>query len=168
MGATLEAHNKTNCVTMFIIEAISRSKELDRNMKNADFKNVLIEMPLYGLPISIKESSKVKGYDQTRGYARELRNFAREDGVMIKQLHKAGAIPFVLTNVPQSLLTITCINPIYGTTCNPYNRSRTCGGSSGGEAALIATGGSFMGIGSDVGGSIRIPAHFSKNQKHKK
>uniref|UniRef100_A0AC35GPE8 Amidase domain-containing protein n=1 Tax=Panagrolaimus sp. PS1159 TaxID=55785 RepID=A0AC35GPE8_9BILA len=161
MGAALDSHNKTNCVTMFIIEAISRSKELDRNMKNADLKNILIEMPLYGLPISIKETSKVKGYDQTRGYARELRNYAKEDGVMIKQLQKAGAIPFVLTNIPQSLLTITCVNPIYGTTCNPYNSSRTCGGSSGGEAALISTNGSIMGIGSDVGGSIRIPAHFS-------
>ena len=86
---------------------------------------------------------------------------AADDGITVSQIRQAKALPFVLTNVPQSLLTITCINPIYGTTTNPFNSSRTCGGSSGGEAALIASGGSLIGLGSDVGGSIRIPAHFS-------
>lgn len=71
-----------------------------------------------------------------------------------------GGIPFVLTNVPQSMLSFSCVNPIYGTTTNPYASTRTCGGSSGGEAALISLGGSIIGIGTDVGGSIRYPCHF--------
>lgn len=72
-----------------------------------------------------------------------------------------GGIPFVMTNVPQSMLSFSCINPIYGTTTNTYASTRTCGGSSGGEAALISSGGSIIGIGSDIGGSIRFPCHFS-------
>lgn len=71
-----------------------------------------------------------------------------------------GAIPFVLTNVPQTLLTYSCENPVFGTTLNPLSADRTSGGSSGGEGALIASGGSLVGIGSDIGGSIRIPASF--------
>ena len=71
-----------------------------------------------------------------------------------------GAIPFVLTNVPQTLLTYSCENPVYGSTSNPLSKDRTSGGSSGGEGALIGTGGSLVGIGSDIGGSIRIPAAF--------
>ncbi|KHJ83663.1 Amidase, partial [Oesophagostomum dentatum] len=72
-----------------------------------------------------------------------------------------GFVPFVQTNVPQSLLSYSCGNPIYGTTNTPSDPSRTCGGSSGGEAALLAADGSLIGIGGDVGGSIRIPCHFT-------
>ncbi|GMR57879.1 hypothetical protein PMAYCL1PPCAC_28074, partial [Pristionchus mayeri] len=72
-----------------------------------------------------------------------------------------GMIPFCQTNVPTTLLTYTCGNSIYGTTSSPHSRSRTCGGSSGGEGALIGAGGSLAGMGSDVGGSVRIPAAFS-------
>ncbi|VDL75786.1 unnamed protein product [Nippostrongylus brasiliensis] len=70
-------------------------------------------------------------------------------------------IPFVQTNVPQSLLSYHCSNPVYGTTSNPLDKERTPGGSSGGESAIIAAGGSIIGIGGDVGGSIRIPCHFT-------
>ena len=76
------------------------------------------------------------------------------------RLKKMGAVPFCLTNVPQSLQSYGCSNPIYGVTCHPKDPHRTPGGSSGGEACLIAGGGSILGIGSDVGGSLRIPAHF--------
>ncbi|VDN59319.1 unnamed protein product [Dracunculus medinensis] len=72
-----------------------------------------------------------------------------------------GGVPFVLTNVPQSLLSYSCLNPIYGTTINAYKCDRTAGGSSGGEGSLIACGGSIIGIGGDVGGSLRFPAHFN-------
>ena len=67
----------------------------------------------------------------------------------------------MLTNVPQCLLTYSCSNPIYGTTCCVTDKNRTSGGSSGGEGALIGSGGSIIGIGSDVGGSIRYPCHFN-------
>lgn len=71
-----------------------------------------------------------------------------------------GAIPFCLTNVPQTMNTYACSNPVYGMTTHPLDQERTPGGSSGGEACLIAMGGSILGLGSDVGGSLRIPAHF--------
>ena len=71
-----------------------------------------------------------------------------------------GAVPFCLTNVPQTMLSYGCSNPVYGVTCHPKDPHRTPGGSSGGEACLIAGGGSILGVGSDVGGSLRIPAHF--------
>jgi Asp-tRNA(Asn)/Glu-tRNA(Gln) amidotransferase A subunit family amidase len=82
------------------------------------------------------------------------------DSVIVEHLQELGAIIFVLTNVPQTLLTYSCENPVYGSTCHPLDKNRTSGGSSGGEGALIASGGSIVGIGSDIGGSIRIPASF--------
>ncbi|KAK5977926.1 Fatty-acid amide hydrolase 1, partial [Trichostrongylus colubriformis] len=96
----------------------------------------------------------------TLGYVQELYKPSKTNAVLIDQLLHHGAIPFVHTNVPQSLVSYGCSNPIYGSTTNPYNLERVPGGSSGGEAALIATGGSILGIGSDVGGSIRIPSTF--------
>ena len=75
-------------------------------------------------------------------------------------MRELGAIPFCLTNIPQTMLSYACSNPVYGCTTNPFDSQRTPGGSSGGEACLIAQGGSILGIGSDVGGSLRIPAHF--------
>ena len=71
-----------------------------------------------------------------------------------------GAIPFCLTNVPQTMVSYACSNPVFGVTTNPLDKNRTPGGSSGGEACLIAMGGSILGLGSDIGGSLRIPAHF--------
>ncbi|RCN25666.1 hypothetical protein ANCCAN_28619 [Ancylostoma caninum] len=80
---------------------------------------------------------------------------------MVQQIKLLGMVPFVQTNVPQSLLSYSCSNPVYGTTSNPLDKARTPGGSSGGESAIIAAGGSIIGIGGDVGGSIRIPCHFT-------
>lgn len=73
----------------------------------------------------------------------------------------AGAIPFVKTNIPQTMMSFVCSNPVFKTTTNPYNPLYTCGGSSGGEAALLAMDGSAIGFGSDIGGSLRIPPHYS-------
>ena len=77
-----------------------------------------------------------------------------------QRMKDLGAIPFCLTNVPQTMMSYGCSNPVFGMTTNPYDKKRTPGGSSGGEACLIAMGGSIVGLGSDVGGSLRIPAHF--------
>ena len=75
-------------------------------------------------------------------------------------MRKLGAIPFCLTNIPQTMVSYACSNPIFGITTHPLDKERTPGGSSGGEACLIAMGGSILGLGSDIGGSLRIPAHF--------
>ena len=75
-------------------------------------------------------------------------------------LKKQGAVPFVRTNVPQTMLSYECSNPLYGLTVNPHDPTRIPGGSSGGEAALVGGGGSILGMGTDIGGSVRIPAHM--------
>lgn len=78
----------------------------------------------------------------------------------MKQLISLGAIPIVKTNVPQTLFAFECNNPVWGRSTNPYNSKYTCGGSTGGEGALLAMDGSAIGIGSDIGGSLRIPAAY--------
>ncbi|XP_032074829.1 fatty-acid amide hydrolase 1-like isoform X2 [Thamnophis elegans] len=115
---------------------------------------------LYGVPVSIKESINCKGYDTTLGFAKHLFQPAAEDAVVVQVLKHQGAIPFVKTNVPQSLLNYDCSNPIFGATVHPLNPTKSPGGSSGGEGALIKSEGSILGIGTDIAGSIRIPSAF--------
>lgn len=102
----------------------------------------------------------MKGHDATAGFAQYLNQPSDRDSALVTVLKSLGAIPFVLTNVPQSMMSIGCSNPIYGVTTNPFDSGRTAGGSSGGEGALLGLRGSPLGIGTDVGGSVRIPAHF--------
>jgi Asp-tRNA(Asn)/Glu-tRNA(Gln) amidotransferase A subunit family amidase len=78
----------------------------------------------------------------------------------VTQILAAGGIPIVKTNVPQTMFAFECSNPLWGRTTNPYNDKFTCGGSSGGEAALLAMDGSAIGLGGDIGGSLRIPAAY--------
>lgn len=82
------------------------------------------------------------------------------DTPVIQILKEAGAVLYVQSNVPQTLMSNECSNPIYYATLNPWNTSRTSGGSSGGEAVLLATGASPLGVGTDIGGSARIPSHY--------
>uniref|UniRef100_A0A0K0FHU2 fatty acid amide hydrolase n=1 Tax=Strongyloides venezuelensis TaxID=75913 RepID=A0A0K0FHU2_STRVS len=152
------ANDELNCICEFIEKSKEIAIYLTSKYSNYEERK---KLPLYGLPISIKECETVAGCHSTRGYGFNLDNISTENSVGIKILIDAGAIPFVTTNVPQSLLTFTCSNPIYGVTRNPHNLDCTPGGSSGGEAALIAKNGSILGIGGDVGGSIRIPAAYS-------
>lgn len=79
---------------------------------------------------------------------------------LVTFIREAGGIPFVKTNVPQTLLSFECANPVWGVTSNPYSKDHTPGGSSGGEAAILAMDGAAIGWGSDIGGSLRIPAHY--------
>ena len=116
--------------------------------------------PLSGLPVSIKDQYDQRGTLNTCGMMSRLSKPVSEDGLLVELLRDAGAIPFVRTNVPQLLLLPESVNRIYGATRNPWHRDRSCGGSSGGEAALLAARGSAIGVGTDIGGSVRIPAHF--------
>ena len=79
---------------------------------------------------------------------------------LVKQFQAAGAVIIAKTNVPQTMLSFECSNPLFGRTSNPYSDKHTSGGSSGGEAALLAMSGSALGVGSDIGGSLRIPASY--------
>ena len=114
--------------------------------------------PLHGLPISIKDQANMKGCDSTCGLACRTFEPKESDGVLVAVARAAGAVPFVRTSVPQLLMLPETFNAIWGTASNPYDLARTPGGSSGGEGALIGARGSPLGLGTDVGGSIRIPA----------
>ncbi|MCA9187434.1 MAG: amidase [Planctomycetales bacterium] len=116
-------------------------------------------LPLHGVPITVKEMFDVKGTPTTVGILARRRHVATDDAVMVRRLRNAGAIILGKTNVPQLALMIETDNPVYGRTNNPWNVERSPGGSSGGEAAIIAAGGSPLGLGSDGAGSIRQPAH---------
>lgn len=114
--------------------------------------------PLEGLPISVKDHVTMRGFDDTCGLAAKCSKPAAEDGIIVKLLRDAGAIPFVRSNVPQCLMVPETDNFIWGRALNPWAAGRTPGGSSGGEGALVSARCSPLGLGTDIGGSIRIPA----------
>ncbi|KAH9897880.1 general amidase GmdA [Cubamyces lactineus] len=153
------AQDLTNCLTeVFFDEGLRRAQELDRHLEETGE----VVGPLHGVPVSIKDHILVKGHDTATGYAAwAFQTVAEKDAVAVNILRKAGAVIYVKTANPQTLLAIETNNNIYGRTLNPYNRSLTPGGSSGGESALIAVHGSPLGIGTDIGGSIRIPAAYT-------
>jgi fatty acid amide hydrolase len=115
--------------------------------------------PLHGVPVTIKEMFDVAGTATTVGLSARAEQRAAADAFPVSRLRRAGAIILGKTNVAQLGMMFESDNPLYGRTNNPWNLARTSGGSSGGEAALIAAGGSPLGLGSDGGGSIRHPSH---------
>src|ERR1039457_1079744 len=117
--------------------------------------------PLHGVPISIKSSFTVEGLRCEAGTRLRAGFVARQDAVLVTRLKNAGAIVLGTTNTPELLMAWETDNLLYGRTNSPWDLTRTPGGSSGGEAAAIASGCSAGGAGSDGGGSIRVPAHFS-------
>lgn len=117
--------------------------------------------PLHGVPITIKETLDLVDTPSTFGLQSRASIPATQDDVYVERIRKAGAIILGKTNVAQLLLYIESDNPVYGRTNNPWNLDRSPGGSSGGQAAIIAAGGSPLGLGTDIGGSIRAPSTFS-------
>uniref|UniRef100_A0A8C2J0L9 Fatty-acid amide hydrolase 1 n=1 Tax=Cyprinus carpio TaxID=7962 RepID=A0A8C2J0L9_CYPCA len=150
MEKALEVNKNLNCSTEILMESVAQLKDINTQKKGL----------LYGVPISIKDNVAYEGRDTSCGVVSKLDEPALVDSVVVKVLKKQGAIPFIKTNIPQGLLNYDCSNPIYGQTLNPCNLQKTSGGSSGGEGALIGGGGSILGLGTDIGGSIRIPASF--------
>ncbi len=116
--------------------------------------------PLHGVPMTLKDGHATKGMRTTCGYEPLAGYVPSEDGTVAARLKAAGAIIFGKTNVSPLLGNIQADNPIFGRTNNPWNTERTSGGSSGGAAAALAVGMTPLEIGSDLAGSIRIPAHF--------
>ncbi|KAM4722932.1 uncharacterized protein WCC33_009119 [Rhinophrynus dorsalis] len=145
-----EVNKELNCLTDFLPECEAQLQEVKKQDKGL----------LYGVPISLKDNVGYKGHDSHCGLVHFLGLVEPEDSVIVQVLKKQGAIPFVKTNIPQSMINFDCSNSIYGQTVNPHNHKKTCGGSSGGEAALIAGGGAILGVGTDVLGSIRMPCSF--------
>ena len=123
--------------------------------------------PLAGLPMTIKEPYEVEGFHATAGIP-ELKNYrSTADAVAVARLRAAGAVIWGKTNVPLAASDHQSYNPLHGITRNPWNTERTVGGSSGGAAAALAAGFTSLELGSDIGGSIRIPAHFCRVWGHK-
>ncbi len=135
-------------------QAIAEAKKCDEQTK----EDVGL---LHGVPISMKESFHVAGMKTTGGLLARKNHIEKEDAEVVHRLKKEGAIILGKTNTPTLCFCQETDNKLYGRTNNPWNLERTAGGSSGGEGALIAIGGAAVGVGSDIGGSIRFPAHFN-------
>jgi len=123
--------------------------------------------PLFGVPTTTKESFDIAGLPSTRGHVAARDTLARTSSIAIRRLEAAGAVIFGKTNVPVDLADWQSYNPVYGTTSNPWNTDHTPGGSSGGSAAALAAGLTGLEIGTDIGGSIRVPAHYCGVYGHK-
>ena len=148
-----ENHQKLNAATQIFAEsALLQAKEITNSTKEQRGK-------LEGIPISIKESIGIKGEEVTAGSIRMPAKKIEQDALVIKKLKQEGAIIVARSNTPEFSFAHETKSPRYGVTNNPYLQTHIPGGSSGGEASLVASGGSVLGIATDIGGSIRYPAH---------
>ncbi|KAH9886797.1 amidase [Xylariomycetidae sp. FL2044] len=136
-------------------DAIQRARELDEIYARTG----AVVGPLHGVPMTFKECFHFRGYDSTNGYmSRAQRPSDRTSPLPALLVREAGAVVLAKTNVPQTMLVAEADNNVFGRTRNPVHARLTCGGSSGGEGACQAFRGSALGLGTDVGGSVRIPA----------
>lgn len=141
---------------------------LAQNLENQIFQSSSeIDLPLLGVPVTVKEMFAMEGVIRTAGSLHNRGKRMNFNSTLVDRVLKAGAIPVCTTNVPELGLWFETDNVIYGRTKNPYDLKRTSGGSTGGDAALIATACSPVGLGSDIGGSVRIPAAFCGVFGHK-
>ncbi len=131
-------------------EALEQARKLDQTGDKT--------LPLFGLPCSIKETFDIAGEEVTAGSLRRIPSPCKEDAEMVRRLRAAGAVVIARSNIPEFAMTGESTNLRFGRTNNPLDITRVAGGSSGGEGALVGSGSSVFGIGSDILGSIRIPA----------
>ncbi|KAE8162563.1 amidase signature domain-containing protein [Aspergillus tamarii] len=153
--AAAAAHQLTNCLSEILFdEAIARAKQLDEHLR----KTGKPKGPFHGLPISLKDNFNIIGKDSTVGFTSLVNDPATYNSTLTDLLLQGGAVLYVKTNVPTAMMIAETVNNVFGRTVNPLNRKLTSGGSSGGESALISFGASRIGVGTDIGGSLRIPA----------
>jgi amidase len=160
------AHQLTNCLHEIFFDAAVK----DAEVLDALYAQGKTLGPLHGLPVSLKDQFHVKDVETSMGYVGWIGNFQGKkddprhktyESIMVQELRSLGAILYVKTAVPHTLMCGETVNNIIGYTMNPKNRYLSSGGSSGGEGALIGAHGSPIGLGTDIGGSIRIPAGFN-------
>jgi amidase len=149
-----EVNPQINAVVQFADTAIDQAREADSALARGEIKG-----PLHGVPMTIKDNLDTAGVISTGGTMGRATFIPEKDATVVARMYEAGAILMGKTNTPEFTLSFETDNLIYGRTSNPYDLSRSSGGSSGGAAAIISTGGSPMDIGSDAAGSIRFPAH---------
>ncbi len=146
-----------NCLTQERFnEARQEAKAIDERVQEGD-----IDGKLLGVPMSVKDNFHVKGMATTSGLTYRKNIIETEDADVIARLKQEGAVILGKTNTPSLCFCQETDNKLHGRTNNPWDLTRTAGGSSGGEGALIAAGGAAIGIGADIGGSIRFPSHFN-------
>jgi amidase len=143
-------------------QALEQARAADEALSRGDRLG-----PFHGVPICVKESFAVKGQPDTWGIPAFKGSKAPANSVVVQRLLNAGAVLIGGTNVPVNLMDWQTFNEIYGTTNNPWDLTRTPGGSSGGSAAALAAGLAYLSVGSDIGGSLRVPAHFCGIYSHK-
>ncbi|XP_012273208.1 fatty-acid amide hydrolase 2 isoform X2 [Orussus abietinus] len=147
--------------------AIKEAKEVDKLIESGADPDVFKKKPFLGVPFTTKESNEAKGLPHTMGLVSRKGHLSEEDATVIGYLKQAGAILLGKTNIPELNMWAESRNNVYGQTNNPYNTTRNVGGSSGGDAAIVASCGVPFSIGSDIGGSIRMPAFFNGVFGHK-
>ncbi|KAJ5285119.1 hypothetical protein N7524_000425 [Penicillium chrysogenum] len=149
------AQQLTRCLTEPLFDrALQRARELDDHLQRTGTP----VGPLHGLPVSVKDTFNIKGVDSSIGLSALAFKPAKANAPLVDLLESLGAVVIAKTNIPQTLATLDSCNHLFGRTLNPLNRKWTAGGSTGGEGALIAMRGSMVGFGTDIGGSIRVPA----------
>ncbi|XP_055055856.2 fatty-acid amide hydrolase 2-B [Misgurnus anguillicaudatus] len=149
--------------------ALLEAAQVDKKIKeNNEGEEVLKDrFPLLGVPLSVKESFSLEGMPNATGLISRAKFISSVDSPVVGLLKRAGAIPLGVTNTSELCMWLESNNHLYGITNNPYDLERTCGGSSGGEGSIIGGGAAVIGIGSDIGGSIRIPCFFNGIFGHK-
>lgn len=152
------AQHLTNPLTEIMFDwGLKRAQALDEQLRQTG-KPV---GPFHGLPISLKEIINVKGLDSTFGFVGRVGRPAASNATIVDVLSRGGAVFYCKTSVPQGLMSGECFNYLFGRTTSPFNTSNSAGGSSGGEGSLVSLGGSPIGVGSDMGGSINTPANHN-------
>jgi amidase len=160
----IEAYNpKLNAiVTLLSKEALLGAKEADRAVKTGEKLGLL-----HGVPVTVKDCFEMKGVRTTAGSKSLFDYIPQRDSNVVKRLREAGAVIIGHTNIPEMAGDWQTYNPLFGTTNNPWDVARTPGGSTGGGASALAAGLTFLEVGSDLGGSIRVPSHFCGVYGHK-
>lgn len=149
-------------------EALKEAKDVDKFIaENHHVAGFAEDKPLLGVPFTVKESIAVKGLSNNAARSRVSSHVADKDADVVKALKNAGAIPLLVSNTPELCLYWETYNAKVGQTNNPYDSKRTAGGSSGGEVSLLGSGASVIGLGSDIAGSLRVPAFFCGVYGHK-
>ncbi|KAM0539863.1 hypothetical protein ACHAO7_011759 [Fusarium culmorum] len=155
---TAIAHQLVNCLMdWFYEDGLRQAEELDKSFKDTG----KLKGPLHGVPVALKDFHFVAGRPTTTGYV-SRRDFRPEhDSALVKTLRDAGAVFYCKTTMPQSGMAIETMSNLWGRTLNPYNTGLSAGGSSGGDAVLVALKGTPITPSTDLGGSIRVPAAFN-------
>ena len=151
-------------INAVVVRDFDRAREAARALEQAGPQD---DQPLYGVPMTVKESFDVAGLPSSWGHEKFARQIAQRDARVVRQLKAAGAVILGKTNVPPDLADWQSDNPVHGRTVNPHDHARSPGGSSGGAAAAVASGMVPCEFGTDIGGSVRVPAHVCGIWGHK-